>query len=200
MRLFQREKKPRHQKTTTILFLCILHLCLPLLTKVGFLSELPAEPLHGLCQEGLSLGVAWSLLLAPHTGHGVHHAHLGPGSCAQETPVNEQTRPARSHTMSRIITPLLLALIRVSLYILKMYNEDSWCRKHWKTLSRSGTFWLLHMKHLQPLPSQPLSHLWHFVLKAFFFPSKHSDILWCLITAGTKASHQSWRCSQHVLN
>lgn len=75
----------------------LLPLCL-LLTKVGFLSELPAKPLHGLSQDGLSLGVARPLLLAPHTGHGVHHAHLGSGGCKEKRPVNQPNNDGRQVT------------------------------------------------------------------------------------------------------
>lgn len=49
------------------------------LTEIRLLSKLPAKPLHSLSQGGLSLCVARSILLASHTWHGVHHAHLGSG-------------------------------------------------------------------------------------------------------------------------
>lgn len=84
----------------------LLVLCLPL-TKVGFLSELPAKPLHGLSQDGLGLGVARPLLLAPHTGHGVHHAHLGSGGCQEKRPVNHQGeggRQVKPHVLKYIVT------------------------------------------------------------------------------------------------
>lgn len=84
----------------------LLLLRLPL-TKVGFLSELPAKPLHGLSQDGLGLGVARPLLLAPHTGHGVHHAHLGSGGCKKKRPLNHRTkagRPVKPHVLKYTVT------------------------------------------------------------------------------------------------